>query len=526
MVYSLGNLRVGERMASIKLVVSNRGALTAKYGAAGVAAIERALARLARADAKRALTLKLCWLDRAGSLRGSGAKPVADAADQKGAKAAIDALARRWKPDYVLILGAPDVVPHQHLVNPVFDPKEEEGDLDKDVPSDLPYACEAPFAADIAAFRAPTRVVGRLPDVAGGRDPAYLVGLIDAAAAAAPLPRVDYEGYFALTNDSWRRSTSLTLRRIYGNDASMHRVPPEGPPWKLARVRALAHFVNCHGAEADDHFYGEEDKEDDPDQPVSLSTRDIARRIRRGTVAAMECCYGAQLFDAKRLNRGRPGLGNVYLGAGAWGYFGSTTVAYGPAAGNGSADLLTRFFLKAVLGARSIGRATLEARQEFAAGGGDLDPVDLKTLGQFILLGDPSVQPVAKEASDVPKALRRLITAEAPRLQRKARRAKLVAKKDSLAAVPVARAVRRQVPDALTRELRRLAAREVDAPHVRRFETIGASGRALAGRQMHLVVGTQKGPRGGKRPVVFIVRHIEGRVAKVVAHYGKTFLKR
>ena len=512
-------------MASIKLVVSNRAALAAKYGAAGAATIERAVARLARANAKRGITLKLRWLDRVGSLRGSGAKPVAGVADQKGAKAAIDGLARRWKPDYVMILGANDVVPHQHLVNPVFDPAGEQGDMDKDVPSDLPYACDAPWAAEIAAFRAPTRVLGRLPDVVGARDPAYLVGLIDAAAGAAPLPRTDYNAYFALSTDSWRRSTALTLRRIWGDDSALNRVPPAGPPWKLAQVRSLAHFVNCHGAEADDRFYGEEDKED-PEQPVALGTRDIARRIRPGTVAAMECCYGAQLFDARKLNRGKAGLANVYLGAGAWGYFGSTTIAYGPASGNGSADLLTRFFLKGVLNARSLGRATLEAWQEFAAGGGDLDPVDLKTLGQFLLLGDPSVQPVAKEASDVPKSLRRLLAQDAPVLQRKARRRTLVAKEETLTSVPVARPSRRQVPDATARKLKQLAAREFDAPHVRRFETVAASGRAIPGRQMHLAVATQPGPRGLVRPVAVVVRHLDGRVAKVVVHYGKTFLRR
>lgn len=509
-------------MASIKLIVSNRGALKAKYGAVGVAAIDRALGRLARADRRRGLTLKRAWIDRAASLRGTGARRVANAGDEVAVKQAIDGLARRWKPDYFVLLGAPDVVPHQQLVNPVFDPKEEEGDLDKTVPSDLPYACDAAFARDIGAFKAATRVVGRLPDLVGARDPAYLVDLIDKAAAAIPLPGADYQAYFALSNDSWRRSTALTLRRIFGTDAAMHRVPPEAPPWSAAQVHALAHFVNCHGAEADDHFYGEEDKEKDPAQPVSLSTRDVAGKVRTGTVAAMECCYGAQLFDPKA-NRGRPGLANAYLAAGAYGCFGSTTVAYGPAAGNGSADLLTRFFLKGVLGGRSLGRATLEARQEFARGGGDLDPVDLKTLGQFILLGDPSIQAVAKEATDLPKAFRRLVAKSPAGLQRRVRRQRLADQSDSLDAVPVARLARNASADAAARKLKRLAATIVQGAHVRRFETVRASGRSIAGRQMHLVVGTQRSKKG-RRPVAFVVRHFEGRIAKIVALYGKSFL--
>jgi hypothetical protein len=46
------------------------------------------------------------------------------------------------------------------------------------------------------------------------------------------------------------------------------------------------------------------------------------------------------------------------------------------------------------LAGASLGRAVLEARQQYAASMTDLDPVDLKTLAQFNLLGDPSIHPV------------------------------------------------------------------------------------------------------------------------------------
>jgi hypothetical protein len=49
-----------------------------------------------------------------------------------------------------------------------------------------------------------------------------------------------------------------------------------------------------------------------------------------------------------------------------------------------------------VLDGASLGRALLEARQKYIqAAPTPLGPIDLKTLGQFVLLGDPSVQPVA-----------------------------------------------------------------------------------------------------------------------------------
>jgi hypothetical protein len=61
--------------------------------------------------------------------------------------------------------------------------------------------------------------------------------------------------------------------------------------------------------------------------------------------------------------------------------------------------------LESVRKGASIGRAALEARQQFAQGAAQLDPVDLKTLAQFILLGDPSVHPItASTPTTVPKS--------------------------------------------------------------------------------------------------------------------------
>jgi hypothetical protein len=57
--------------------------------------------------------------------------------------------------------------------------------------------------------------------------------------------------------------------------------------------------------------------------------------------------------------------------------------------------LLCQYFLRRVLAGASLGRAALEARQEFATAGPDLDPVDIKTMAQFSLFGDPSIHPVA-----------------------------------------------------------------------------------------------------------------------------------
>ena len=109
-------------------------------------------------------------------------------ADTRGNKDAIDRLYKRSSPDYIMILGAPDVVPHIKVTNLTHD---EDGQI---IDSDLPYACDTRFHRDARRFLAPTRVVGRLPDINGGRDPQYLVGLLETATHIVRRPRTDYAG--------------------------------------------------------------------------------------------------------------------------------------------------------------------------------------------------------------------------------------------------------------------------------------------------------------------------------------------
>jgi hypothetical protein len=160
----------------------------------------------------------------------------------------------------------------------------------------------------------------------------------------------------------------------------------------------LAHFINCHGGTTDPKFYGQHGSQ----TPVSMTSDDVTRGASRHTIVAAECCFGAQLFDPTWAG-GKMPIVNAYLDAGAIAFFGSTNVAYGPPEGNGAADLLTQYFLIDVLGAASVGRACLQARQKFVQSQKMEDPINLKTLAQFILLADPSLQPCLPVSKD-PKA--------------------------------------------------------------------------------------------------------------------------
>ncbi len=368
---------------SKKLLLTNREALLAKYGASSVGEIEKAVKALAVADKKRGFATKLMYLD--GSAL--GAARVTDATDPAENKAAFDALAKKYRPEYFVILGSRDVVPYQDLKNKLHDPADPESDSDRFAWSDLPYACEARYSQEISKFLGPTRVVGRLPDLTGARSPKYLLDLLAHSAKALPKPRP--ETAFALSARIWSRSTNMSVRNILGAVPTVHDSPKAGPKFSAAQLGDPIHFVNCHGNESDPTFSGEGPEDHYSD---ALDSRKL-KGLRRGTVAAFECCYGAELYDPTGLPA--MGIANTYLSLGAAAVLASTTIAYGPAVGNANADILCQVFIEQLLRGASLGRALLEARLAYANQQSVVDPYDEKTLAQFVLLGDPSLHPFA-----------------------------------------------------------------------------------------------------------------------------------
>jgi hypothetical protein len=485
-----------------KLVVTHRAALRAKHGERGLQAIEAQLGRLIQADRRRGLTTRLVYLDVAASLQGVCA-PVKRASDKRGTKQAIDALYTAYAPDYLMLLGAPDVVPHQQLEN-LLASKEE----DRLIPSDLPYACDAPYSTTISDFLGPTRVVGRLPDVQGTGDTDYLVGLLSVATRFTSRPSRDYARYFALSTATWQVSTRKSIRRLFGSADRTQLSPGADETWTRAELSGRVHFINCHGAKRTPEFFGE----DEHDQPVALRSRDLPGNVPAATIVAAECCYGAQLYKPR--NAGQRGICSVYLAQGAVGFFGSTCIAWGEASRNNFADYMCIAFVKALQAGASLGSAALQARQYYVGLDGYMEMVDLKTLAQFVLLGDPSIQPMRARAAASIEAPRRR-----QRRVRFATKGKLIAKTTARADRPR----RRQGSAALRECLARLQTR---ALHIESFplQRPDEPVRAKHGRQLlrhgtvFHVVGVRKRP--GSRftgpAELLVVREVGGKVDKVV----------
>ena len=397
-----------------KVIVTHRSALVAKYGSDGSKKIHAALTALVAADEARGLRGRIVYLDDAATMKKLKAAALVNNKDIRGAKTAIDGVYKALKPDYLMIVGASDVIPHQDMTNPALDA----GDDDEVAFGDLPYACDELYGRDPAKFVGPTRVVARLPDLTGAKEPSHLLALLKTASQWKGRKLSDFSDYFGLSATVWKISTELSLESIFGKGKGPILAPPKGPGFPASTLGALMHFINCHGASARPEFYGQSGN----NYPVSLTTKSLKGKIKTGTVASVECCYGAELYNSVMLGLDIP-ICQSYLRQGAYGYFGSTTIAYGPADSNGSADLICQYFLRAILEGASIGRAALMARQQFVTKAHQMDPMDLKTLAQYCLYGDPSIHPVRKPDGK-PKSAGVSI-AETERFQRGEIRAKL-----------------------------------------------------------------------------------------------------
>lgn len=358
-----------------KLIISNRTVLVQKYGTKGFQRIEQELKRMIASDRQRGIVTSIHYVDQSHNAR-----------NPKGFKDAIDDLYYKTEASYIMLLGADDVVPHQIFPNPT--PR----DRDPDLPSDLPYASNNPFSKVISDFLNPSRVVGRLPDLHGSTDINYFVEVIKGAINQKPRTLSAYNAYFAVSAKVWIGSTRQSVRNIFGLPPRLKISPTDGPNWVAGTYAKRVHFVNCHGSAIDPKWYGEFNRA----FPIAFQSHLIAGQIRSGTVVAAECCYGAQLYPNAMTNS--KGICNQYLEEGSAGFFGSTNIAYGPPNGQGLADIITQLFIIAIRQGASVGRAALEARQGFIQQCNTvLNRFQLKTLGQFILLGDPSVHPIASE---------------------------------------------------------------------------------------------------------------------------------
>ena len=238
---------------SDKILIASRSALIAKYTKPGFDKVVAAVKLLIDADKDRELSTSLIFVDDPVTMRRHKGNAVTDPKSGQQHKEAIDAIYKSLQPEYFVILDAPDVIPHVSMQNPA----REDGDTD--VPSDLPYACDAPYSRDPRDFRAVTRVVGRIPGIKGAAHPTFLTNMLKASAAFNPSPRRNYLTSFALSAEVWQKATVRSLKAIFGEDnkIKVHTSPPTVNSAANRLLSPLMHYINCHGGTIDSNFYGQ-----------------------------------------------------------------------------------------------------------------------------------------------------------------------------------------------------------------------------------------------------------------------------
>lgn len=394
--------------AFTQVILSSRIGLQRRLGADGFAAVDRRLQHYAAALRRRGVAAHVCYADDAASLQlGDGISAPA-AQGEAGAlrdvlRALSGSLAERGRElGAVMLVGGDEIVPFHRLPNPIPD-------------DDVVVLSDNPYASDDPGYLVPQRIVSRLPEGDGG-DPALLFAQLDRLTAyhygSRPAPRLSRTalslpglrqlrsasapemlsaGYCA---EIWQE-TSRAVLDAFAPAARLNSSPPLDAASFDTRTllgRRLL-YMNLHGAAGLPNFYGQ------PDAvwpgaasrlPIALRPDQLDAEIVDGALLLSEACYGAELA-------GRTIQSSIPLRAlagGALAVVGATVNAYGslatPLIG---ADLLFQRMLAQLARGAPIGRALHQARVEFAQEmyrrQGFLDDVDIKTLIEFVLLGDP-----------------------------------------------------------------------------------------------------------------------------------------
>jgi Tetratricopeptide repeat len=389
----------------VQILLTNKSALLRRYGAAGCAAIDRRLKILAEALCRRGIQVYCCYSDDASSLQIGEHIALAPVAQEAAAirelvRAIADGLSQQQRQlGTLLLIGGDDIIPFHRLPNPL-------ADADQAVLSDNPYG------TDDAGYLLPQRTVARLPDGAG-TDPSLLLTLLDqmiehhrrgehssAGRRAAALlglrlgPRARVSMADGYSADVWRDTSRAVLDAI-SPDAPLGYCPPlDADSFVVESSSAGAVlYLNLHGASGLPNWYGQPDEAHRGQAerlPIALRPDSFERSPIIGGLLISEACYGLDLA-------GRTAQNSIPLRAlaeGALACVGATVNAYGstsaPLLG---ADLLCQRLLGQLQHGAPVGTGLREARLEFAQAmyrrQGYLDDVDIKTLTEFVLLGDP-----------------------------------------------------------------------------------------------------------------------------------------
>lgn len=428
----------------VHMLLANRSALVRRFGMAASKQIDQSIQQLSQVLRQQGMNVCAGYIDdptdlAVGDIRVN--QPVAT--DAMAIRDMVRIFAERLQGRglevaTLLLIGGDDCIPFHRLHNPI--PDDE-----KILLSDNPYAC------DDSGYLIPQRIVARIP-TGDDNDPRLLLTILHTMTSYHA--SAHHEGRLGFDLGAW-----LRIRNADGNDLArgvaaevwhapsreiLHNLHADAmlltsPPLdhqQLTKRMLSGHevlYINLHGASGMPHFYGQAENSWGAATalPIAITPDHMSVSTVGGTILLSEACYGAELV-------GRTTENSIPLRAlsnGALAFVGSTVNAYGsaqtPLLG---ADLLFERLTHHMAHGLPVGLALHFARLEFAQTmydrQGFLDDVDMKTLIEFILLGDPWVALKGNQAhasikhstesgsmqlmavSRVPKVLRHMILQE------------------------------------------------------------------------------------------------------------------
>ena len=408
------------KRATVKLSVTVKSHLEHKYDDAALEKINDAVKGWIEADKNRGIQTVHVAVDDPSEMREvwrnyfPKAPPVRSVSGKATApkiKRVIDDLWKRLKPKYLVLFGGDDVVPMFKVPNPTLYWKQ---DLDRMLPTDNPYASSMAFdPQDIDSYLVPDRVIGRIPDMKGSRkrtDPTWLLKYLETAMSWASKSRDFYEKTYAICTSESKGGGKECMQFISKPVSDLLISPPTRDTLTSARNRLSAplHLIKCHGNRLDATFWGHNPNENNEKKAWkrAITSTTLKTRLKPATVVGTTCCWGAQIFspDARHVrSHKRWPLASTYLRKGALGFVGATGRVWFGEDTMRFADYIVGDYFKWILRHASIGRALLESKHGYMCyyleGGGTADALDQKTMVEYVLLGDPSIHPVAAKVS-------------------------------------------------------------------------------------------------------------------------------
>jgi hypothetical protein len=245
-------------MKTLKLVVTHGGSLTKKYGAAGRKKVDAAVASLIGKDRNRDITTHYVHVDEPAHAKRYGFEAVTGQPTAGKCKAVVDALFASLSPDYLVLLGAPDVIPQFEVDNPTY--QGLQGDVDQTVPTDNPYACSQPFRRnDRKTYLIPDRVAGRIPDLPGSKDPSWLLDYLTQAESWTIGVSKQYAGDLFVCCDEWKGAGQACVSYLSRAADRLMISPPilDTSPALRSRHKAPLHMIKCHGQSLSATFSGQ-----------------------------------------------------------------------------------------------------------------------------------------------------------------------------------------------------------------------------------------------------------------------------